>query len=259
MGRLDGKRAIITGGARGMGLETARLFVDEGAQVVLADVLDDEGKQAVDTIGDAADYIHLDVTDEQQWAEAVAGTQGKLGGIDVLVNNAGILRHALVDQMPLEDYLAVINVNQVGVFLGMRAVVPAMRRTGGGSIINLASVEGIAGSPGLVAYCASKFAVRGMTKAAAVELGPDKIRVNAICPGAIDTPMVRSQGLEGMDLDKVFGRIPAARAGRPIDVARMSLFLASDESSFCTGQDFVVDGGATTFIGWRGAYPKEFS
>ncbi|HEX9711869.1 MAG TPA: glucose 1-dehydrogenase [Actinomycetota bacterium] len=256
MGRLDGKTALITGGARGMGLATARLFVAEGARVLLADVLDDEGKAAAESLGEAASYQHLDVTSEGDWTDAVAAAEERMGSLNVLLNNAGILRFGVVDQMSPDEFMLVMRVNVLGVFLGMRAAVPAMRRAGGGSIINVSSVEGLRGGEGLTAYGGSKFAVRGMTKAAAVELGRDKIRVNAVCPGAIDTPMVRDTGLLDADLDKVFGAIPIARAGRPEDVGRVSAFLASEDAAFVTGQDFVVDGGATSFIGWGGPRPK---
>jgi 3alpha(or 20beta)-hydroxysteroid dehydrogenase len=255
LGRLDGKVTLVTGGARGQGLAAARLFALEGSRVVLADVLDDEGKMAAGDIGDAAHYVHLDVTSEDDWASAVAQSEDTFGPVSVLLNNAGILRFGTLEQTSLADYMQVINVNQVGVFLGMRAIAPSMRRAGRGSIVNVSSVEGLRGSAGLVAYVASKFAVRGMTKSASVELGPT-IRVNSIHPGAIDTPMVRSQGLEGVDMDKVFGRIPAQRAGKPEDVAQLALFLASDDSEYCTGAEFVVDGGATTFIGWGGPIPR---
>lgn len=256
MGRLDGTVALITGGARGTGLATARAFVAEGATVALADVLDDEGKAAADELGDAALYQHLDVTSEQDWADGVAAIEDAFGPITTLFNNAGILGFGTVEKETLEQFHRIVEVNQVGVFLGMRAVVPSMKKAGGGSIINVASVEGMRGGYGLSAYTATKFAVRGMTKVAAVELGRHKIRVNAVCPGAIDTPMVRAQGLEGVDLDTMFGAIPARRAGRPEDIAAAVVFLAGDESTFITGTDLVVDGGATSFIGWGGPIPK---
>jgi 3alpha(or 20beta)-hydroxysteroid dehydrogenase len=256
MGRLDGKTALISGAARGMGLATAQLFVAEGARVVMADVLDDAGKAAADELGEAAQYVHLDVVSESDWTDAVAAAERWTGALHILHNNAGIVRWGSITEMSVEDYQTLVNVNQIGVFCGMKCAVPAMRRAGGGSIINVSSVEGMHGAVGLVGYTATKFAVRGMTKTAAVELGPDKIRVNAICPGAIDTPMIRFEGLEHVDYDKVFKRIPAGRAGRATDVALMTLFLASDESSYITGQDFVVDGGATAYIGWSGPLGK---
>ena len=255
-GRLDGKVALISGGARGQGAAAARAFTREGARVVIGDILDDDGKQLAEEIGDDALYVHLDVTREDDWAGAVEESERIFGRLDVLLNNAGILRFAKLTDMPPEDYMMVINVNQVGVFLGMRAVVAAMRKAGGGSIINVSSVEGLRGSPGLVAYVASKFAVRGMTKAAAVELGRDGIRVNSIHPGIVDTPMTRAIGLEGLDIDSFFSRIPIRRAGVPEDIVAMAIFLASDDSAYCTGAEFVVDGGATAFIGWGGYIPR---
>lgn len=254
--RLDGKVALVTGGARGSGLAAAQAFVREGARVVLADVLDDECAMAAKELGDAAHYVHLDVSSEEDWKRAIAVTEENLGHINVLFNNAGILRFNTIENETLEQFMDIVRVNQVGVFLGMRAVVPSMKRAGGGSIINVSSVEGMRGGYGLAAYGASKFAVRGMTKVAAMELGRNDIRVNAICPGAIDTPMVRSAGLEGFDIDSMFGAIPARRAGRPEDIASLVVYLASDESTFVTGTEIVIDGGATSFIGWGGPLPK---
>jgi 3alpha(or 20beta)-hydroxysteroid dehydrogenase len=251
--QLDGKVALITGAARGQGLAAAKLFVSRGAKVAIADVLAEEASAAAKELGDAAFAVSLDVSDEEEWVAAVAATEERFGSLNVLVNNAGILRFSELEATTLADYMQVINVNQVGVFLGMRAAVPAMRRAGGGSIVNISSVEGLRGMPGLVAYGASKFAVRGMTKVAAVELGKHGIRANSVHPGAIDTPMTRSQGLEGVDMDRIFKRIPIPRAGRPEDVATMVAFLASDDSSYVTGGEFVVDGGATAYIAYTGA------
>jgi 3alpha(or 20beta)-hydroxysteroid dehydrogenase len=255
VGRLGGKVALITGAAGGSGAATARAFAEEEALVAVADVAEEAGEKLVAELDDRATYLNLDVTSEDDWAAAISEVDRRFGRLDALINNAGILRFGGVDGTSLDDYMSVINVNQVGTFLGMRAAVPVMRSSGGGSIVNVSSVEGIRGSGGLVAYCASKFAVRGMTKSAAVELGPSGIRVNSISPGVVDTPMVRAQGLDGMDLDRLFGKIPAGRVGTPEDIANLMVFLASDESSYFTGADFVVDGGATTFIGWGGPSP----
>src|SRR5579884_2151770 len=245
MGRLDGKVALITGAARGQGEAEARLFVREGARVVLADVLDDDGARVARDIGDDARYEHLDVGDETEWTTVVDATTRAFGSLDVLVNNAGILRHHVIEDHPLDEYLDVIRVNQVGCFLGMRAAVPAMRASGGGSIVNTASVAGLVGNAGLVAYTASKFAVRGMTKVAAVELGRYGIRVNSIHPGGVDTAMVRTGVFGDRDPSTAYSYLPLGRIGTVDEVAAMALFLASDESSFSTGSEFVLDGGST--------------
>ena len=255
MGRLDGRVALVTGAARGIGAATAGLIVEEGGAVVVADVLDEEGELTAKSLGEAATFVHLDVSDEQQWTEAVALVERERGALHALVNNAAILRFGGIEQTSVEDFLQVIRVNQVGCFLGMRAAIPALRRAGGGAIVNVSSIDGMRGSANQIAYNASKFAVRGMTKVAAMELGADNIRVNSVHPGGIDTPMVRGQGLESFDLDRLFRRIPLGRAGRPEDVARVIAFLMSDDSAFCTGAEFVVDGGATTFVGWGGPLP----
>lgn len=256
MGRLGGKVALVSGGAGGQGLAVARAFVGEGARVVLADILDDAGKEAAGVLGESAHYIHLDVTRIDDWNEAVTETSERFGDPTVLFNGAGILKFGKIEDMPLDEYMQVVNVNQAGVFLGMRAVAPAMKRAGGGSIINVSSVEGLRGSFGLAAYVGTKFAVRGMTKVAAAEFGKHGIRVNSIHPGAIDTPMLRAQGLGDADLDQIFGKIPLRRAGTPEDIAGAALFLASDDSAYCTGSELVVDGGATSFIGWGGPVPR---
>lgn len=246
MNRLAGKVAIVTGAARGQGAAIARAFAREGAQVVLGDVIDDEGKAVATDIGEAARYVHHDVTDEASWDEVVRTAVEEFGKLDVLVNNAGILRWAPMHRVSLDDYMSVIRVNQVGCFLGMKAVIRPMREAGGGSIVNQSSTSGLEGMAGVIAYAASKFAVRGMTKTAAIELGRFGIRVNAVCPGGIDTEMGNPLGQEGEELQKNYEKNPIPRIGRPDEVAAMMLFLASDESSFCTGADFVVDGGYTT-------------
>jgi 3alpha(or 20beta)-hydroxysteroid dehydrogenase len=244
MGRLDGKVAIVTGAARGQGEAEACRFVAEGARVLLADVLD-EVRTVADDLGEAAASVELDVTSENGWSDAVHEATERFGRLDVLVNNAAIYRFGtpLVD-LSLEEYRTVVEVNQVGVFLGMRAVAPVMTECGGGSIVNVSSLAGLSGQPGALAYVASKFAVRGMTKVAALELGPAGIRVNSIHPGVIDTPMIAG-AVERFPVR----RIPAQRVGAPDDVASLALFLASDESSFCTGAEFVVDGGHHAGLG----------
>ncbi|HEV2784402.1 MAG TPA: glucose 1-dehydrogenase [Actinophytocola sp.] len=241
MSRLAGKRALITGAARGQGAAAARRFVAEGARVIIADVLDDEGKALADELGEPAEFRHLDVSQEDEWGAVVGDEQ-----ITVLVNNAGILHFAPLADTSLADYERVIRINQIGTFLGMRAVIPGMITAGGGSIINTSSIEGLAAAPTLVAYTASKFAIRGMTKVAALELGSKGIRVNSVHPGMIDTRMLPTAlgGVE-VDLSRVGKRLPLRRVGRADEIADLIVFLASDESSYCTGAEFVADGGAT--------------
>jgi 3alpha(or 20beta)-hydroxysteroid dehydrogenase len=245
--RLDGKVAIITGAARGQGAAAARRFVEEGARVTIADIRDELGKELADELGAAAVYQHLDVTSEEDWVAAVEATGQAFGHPNVLVNNAGILRFGSIVDTTMADYELLVRVNQTGTFLGMRAVVPAMTEAGGGSIINVSSVEGLAGSPYLTAYAATKFAVRGMTKCAALELGKHNIRVNSVHPGAIDTDMA-SDAMGGVTIDmaKVGKRVAGLRrVGKPTEIADLQVFLASDESSYSTGAEFVADGGAS--------------
>ncbi len=250
VGRLDGKVALVTGAARGQGAAAARRFVAEGARVAITDVRDELGKGLADELGDAAFYHHLDVSSEDDWARAVAETTGAFGEITVLVNNAGVLHFSAIAETALADYQRVVGINQTGTFLGMRAVIPSMTRAGGGSIVNVSSVEGLAGMGYLVAYTASKFAIRGMTKVAAMELGEHGIRVNSVHPGAIDTPMV-GEALGGIVVDpaRIGRKLALRRVGQPEDVANVVLFLASDESAYCTGAEFAVDGGATATHG----------
>jgi 3alpha(or 20beta)-hydroxysteroid dehydrogenase len=243
MGRLDGKVALVTGAARGQGEAEAREFVAEGAKVVLGDVLDEIGGKVADQLGDDAAYCHLDVSDPEQWRAAVDTAVSSFGKLDVLISNAGILRLGMIEDQPLDDYLAVINVNQVGCWLGMQAVVPAMKAAGGGAIVNTSSTSGFVGTMGLSAYTASKFAVRGMTKCAAMELGPYNIRVNSVHPGGIDTEMVAGPEFASVDKDLVYGSLPVPRIGQPEEVAKLMVFLASDDASYSTGAEFLIDGG----------------
>lgn len=245
MGRLDGKVALITGAARGQGEAAARLFTAEGAKVVLGDILDDLGKAVTASLGDTAIYLRHDVSQEDSWASFVSTASDRFGRIDVLLNNAGIIHVAPVAQITLENYMKVVRVNQVGCLLGMRSVIPAMIQAGGGSIINVSSTSGMEGAMGLVAYVSTKFAIRGMTKTAALELGRVGIRVNSLHPGGVDTPMGDGSMEDFKDVDSkgFFDRLPLARIGRPEEMAQLALFLASDESSYCTGSEFVADGG----------------
>jgi 3alpha(or 20beta)-hydroxysteroid dehydrogenase len=244
-GRLEGKVALISGGARGQGEAHARLFVAEGAGVMLGDLLDEEGRKVAASLGAAARYEHLDVTREEDWQRIVARTTSEFGRLDVLINNAGILRYGPIESTPVEEYRAVVEVNQVGSFLGLKSVIPAMRASGGGSIVNISSVAGLQGVGGVVSYASSKWAVRGMTKVAALELGDDNIRVNSLHPGMVDTPMVAQDDLESVDQNASLQRQPLKRVAQPEEMSRMVLFLASDESAYCTGAEFIADGGST--------------
>ena len=245
MGKLDGRVALITGGSRGQGEAEARLCVREGARVVLADVRGQEGERLAQTIGPSARYETLDVTNPADWARVVRGIEEREGRLDVLVNNAGIFRGGLIRSMPVEDYLAVIQVNQVGCFLGMQACYALLKRSGGGSIVNISSVAGQKGVPGASAYGASKWAIRGMTKTAALEFGRAKIRVNAICPGSILTPMIAPEAFPGVDQQAFWESLPIPRAGEAEEVAKIVLFLACDDSAYVTGTEITVDGGET--------------
>lgn len=244
-GRLEGKVALISGAARGQGAAEARLFVEEGAKVVMGDVLDDAGEQVAADLGDAAQYRHLDVTDLVQWEAAVDAAVTTFGKLDILINNAGILKLGLIESQSLDEYLSVINVNQVGCWLGMKAAAPAIKAAGGGAIVNTSSTSGFIGTPGMSAYTASKFAVRGMTKCAAMELGRYNIRVNSVHPGGIDTEMVRLPEFGAVDSEAVYGSLPIPRVGQPEEVAKLMVFLASDDASYSSGAEFLIDGGMT--------------
>jgi 3alpha(or 20beta)-hydroxysteroid dehydrogenase len=238
MGRLDGKVAMITGGARGQGAAEGRLFASEGATVYLTDVLADEGAKTASDIGGT--FLEHDVVDPAQWAAVVARVLDEHGRLDVLINNAGILRWHTMTETSLETWEQIIGVNQTGVFLGMQAAARPMKEQRSGSIINISSIGGMRGSSPCFAYGATKWAVRGMTKGAAQELGPYGVRVNSIHPGIIDTPMLADQSLA-----KMVERVPLGRSAGPEEVANLALWLASDESAYATGAEFVLDGGQT--------------
>jgi 3alpha(or 20beta)-hydroxysteroid dehydrogenase len=252
MGRLAGKVALITGAARGQGAAEARLFAAEGAKVVLTDVLDEDGALVAKELGDGARFVHHDVTEPADWTAAVGAAVDGYGRLDVLVNNAGVFRYTPLATTPVEEFDEVIRINQRSVFLGMQAVIGAMTAAGGGSIVNVSSIAGLRGSPGTAAYSASKWAVRGLTKVAALELAPLRIRVNSVHPGIIDTPMLHDLLFTGEAAAKeaIASRIPMGEVATAEQVARMALFLASDESDHSTGSEFVVDGGLTAAIGW---------
>ncbi|MFH8289170.1 SDR family NAD(P)-dependent oxidoreductase [Streptomyces sp. NPDC018059] len=257
MGKLDGRVVIVTGAARGQGEQEARLFAAEGAEVVVADVLDDQGealvKEIVEERGErAATYVHLDVREEADWRAAVATAKDAHGKVDGLVNNAGILRFNELLATPLEEFQQVIQVNQVGCFLGIRTVAPEIAAAGGGTIVNTASYTALTGMAFVGAYAATKHAILGLTRVAAIELAAKGIRVNAICPGAVDTPMTDPAQLDpAADPEAARGAVaklyeklvPMGRIGTPQEIAALALFLTGADSSYITGQPFVIDGG----------------
>lgn len=250
MARLESEVAIVTGGARGLGRAIAEAYVAEGARVCIADVRIELAQQVAEALGVDAIAFELDVTDEQSWNLAIGACEQAFGSVSVLVNNAGLAEGAAIDDTTLESYRRVTEVNQTGVFLGMKSVIPAMKRVGHGSIINMSSIDGLVGSPRIISYIASKWAVRGMTKAVAMEMGPFSIRVNSIHPGHVVTELGLSDGVDpsiitAMVEEHTARHAPMQRTGTPQEIAAMAVFLASNESSYCTGAEFVVDGGFT--------------
>jgi 3alpha(or 20beta)-hydroxysteroid dehydrogenase len=244
-GPLAGKVALVTGAARGQGAAEARLLAERGASVVLGDVLDDDGSAVAAELGDAGTYCHLDVTSEADWDTAVGTAVDRFGALHVLVSNAGIspMPRPIVDTSP-DAYRAVVEVNQVGAFLGVHTAAPVIVDAGGGSIVLISSVNGIVGAGGIAGYVTSKFALRGLAKVAALELGRSGVRVNSVHPGPIDTPMVQPESWGGFDMRPALAASsPLGRIGQPEEVAELVCWLASDASAYCTGSEFVIDGG----------------
>lgn len=241
-GRFNGKVVLVTGAARGQGAEEARRFAAEDALVVLGDVLAAEVAAVASDLGDRARSVSLDVTSPGAWDLAVGTAREQFGGLDVLVNNAGIATPTPIIGGDVDAFVRVLMVNQLGVYLGMRATAPLMKERGGGAIVNISSIDGMIGMPFVSAYVSSKFGVRGLTKVAALELADAGIRVNSVHPGFIDTPMLREPAGDRM-MERLGTSVPAGRLGTPADVADLVLFLASDQAAYCTGSEFVVDGG----------------
>ncbi|PRY67516.1 3alpha(or 20beta)-hydroxysteroid dehydrogenase [Glaciihabitans tibetensis] len=241
MARVSGKVALISGGARGMGAAHARRLVEEGAKVVIGDLLDEEGAATAAELGENARFVHLDVTKPDEWDAAVATAVSEFGGLDILVNNAGIANFAPIEEYTLDQWNLIIAINLTGTFNGIKAAIPALKASGKGSIINISSTAGLKGVASIPGYTAAKFAVRGLTKEIAIDLGKYNIRANSIHPGNIRTPMT-----DGLDVDQSL--VPLARMGEVSELSNMVLFLASDESSFSTGSEFVADGGETAGV-----------
>jgi len=240
-GRVEGEVAVVTGAARGIGAAVAATLVREGARVVLSDVREDEGRATAAALGEGARFEQHDVTSAAAWERVVAAAEEAFGPVTLLVNNAGIFFGGGVVEATESDVRRAFEVNQLGVFLGMSAVVAPMRRAGGGSIVNVSSSAGMVGVPGALAYASSKWALRGMTKCAAIDLGPDGIRVNSVHPGLVDTPIF--EGFPPDQLGAMTASLPVARMGRPAEIAELVLFLCSPEATFCTGAEYLADGG----------------
>lgn len=242
--RLEGKIALVTGAASGIGEATARAFAAQGATVIVSDIRTAEGEAVAASIGEAAQFVALDASDEFAWSDCIEEITQRHGGLDVLVNNAGCGAGGGIQRETPGEHRRVLDLNVTGVWLGIRSAIPAMEARGGGSIVNISSIDGLVGVEGLASYVGSKFAVTGMTRSLAIELGPRAIRVNAVHPGIIATPMVANTPSASMArLQKAVARQPIARMGLPEEIAAAVTFFASDESAFCTGSSLVVDGG----------------
>jgi 3alpha(or 20beta)-hydroxysteroid dehydrogenase len=238
MGRVAGKVALISGGAGGMGASHARVLVAQGARVVIGDISDEDGNALAVELGDTARYVHLDVTQPDQWQDAVQATVAAFGKLDILVNNAGIANAAPIEDYTVEAWNAIIAVNLTGVFLGIKAALSEIKKSGGGSIINISSIAGLQGFHSMAGYNASKFGIRGLTKTVALDLAKYGIRVNSVHPGVIRTPMANG-------IDPAQKHVAMHRIGEPLEVSNLVLYLASDESTYSTGSEFIIDGGQT--------------
>ena len=256
MKRLTNIVALVTGGARGIGEGIVRRFVGEGAQVMIGDVLEDEGSALATALGDAVAFTPLDVTSRADWDQAIAATEERFGKLNCLVNNAGILVFKRLDDLSEAEMRKIIEVNLIGTMIGTQAAVPAIERAGGGSIINMSSADGISGANSLTAYCASKFGVRGFTKACALELGHRGIRVNSIHPGGIHSPMSNPMNIPRDLYDQGYWIYPAQKSGDPEDIGAAAAYLASDDARYCMGTELSVDGGLNAghyYMGMPGA------
>lgn len=256
MTRLTGKVALVTGGARGIGEGIVRRFIAEGARVLITDVLETEGAALASEFGDAAAFARHDVTSRADWDAAIAAAETRFGKLDILVNNAGVLVFKGIDDLTETEMRRILDINLLGTIIGCQAAIPALERAGGGAIINMSSADGISGANSLTVYCASKFGVRGFTKALALELGHRKIRVNSIHPGGIMTPMANPTGIPKADYDKGFWIYPAQMSGEPSDIGAAAAYLASDDGRYCMGTELSVDGGLNAghyYMGFPGA------
>ncbi len=243
MQRLENKVALVTGGARGIGEGIVRRFVEERARVLITDILDDEGEALARELGDSVRFLHHDVTSREEWARAIETAEREFGQLDILVNNAGVLFFSGFEDFSDQQIETLMDVNVKGVIYGCQAAIPALERAGGGAIVNMSSADGIAGANAVSVYCATKFAVRGLTKALALEMGPRKIRVNSIHPGGIYTPLANPMKVPKEEYDKSFWNYPAQHAGEAKDIAAAAAFLASDDARYCMGAELSVDGG----------------